>query len=69
MDALDLSSMVTIPVDQDIVPELLQSSHSMSACTTSILAYESFLEYFDLDATTIGAFGAAYVRLMSMTDT
>jgi hypothetical protein len=30
------------------------------ACTTSILAYESFLEYFDLNATTIGAFGAAY---------
>ncbi|KAJ9603816.1 hypothetical protein H2200_012002 [Cladophialophora chaetospira] len=31
-----------------------------SACTTSILGYPSFLEYMNLDATTIGAFGAAY---------
>ncbi len=29
-------------------------------CTTSILGYASFLEYFDLNATTIGAFNSAY---------
>lgn len=29
-------------------------------CTTSILGYTSFLEYFNLNATTIGAFNSAY---------
>ena len=29
-------------------------------CTTSILGYASFIEYFNLDATTIGAFNSAY---------
>jgi hypothetical protein len=32
----------------------------VTGCTTSILGYESFLEYFDLDSVTIGAFGSAY---------
>ena len=31
-----------------------------SGCTTSILGYSSFLEYFSLDAVTIGAFNSAY---------
>ncbi|KAK5164098.1 uncharacterized protein LTR77_010189 [Saxophila tyrrhenica] len=31
-----------------------------SGCTTSILGYEDFLEYFALTPTTIGAFGSAY---------
>ncbi|EXJ54852.1 uncharacterized protein A1O5_12918 [Cladophialophora psammophila CBS 110553] len=31
-----------------------------SACTTSVLGYTSFLEYFSLDSTTIGAMGSAY---------
>ena len=31
-----------------------------SGCTTSILGYEAFLEYFNLDSVTIGAFGSAY---------
>jgi len=31
-----------------------------SGCTTSILGYEDFIEYFDLNANTIGAFGSAY---------
>ncbi|KAK5310804.1 hypothetical protein LTR93_011926 [Exophiala xenobiotica] len=31
-----------------------------SACTTSILAYPSFLVYFNLNANTIGAMGSAY---------
>ncbi|OAG39744.1 hypothetical protein AYO21_06019 [Fonsecaea monophora] len=31
-----------------------------SGCTTSVLGYSSFIEYFDLNATTIGAFGSAY---------
>ncbi|OQV10459.1 hypothetical protein CLAIMM_14453 [Cladophialophora immunda] len=31
-----------------------------SACTTSVLGYTSFLEYFNLDSTTIGAMGSAY---------
>lgn len=32
----------------------------MTGCTTSILGYESFLNYFELDSVTIGAFGSAY---------
>ncbi len=32
----------------------------MKACTTSVLGYTSFLTYFDLNSTTIGAMGSAY---------
>lgn len=31
-----------------------------SACTTSVLAYESFLTFYNLNATLIGAMGSAY---------
>ena len=31
-----------------------------SACTTSVLGYSAFLEYYSLTATTIGAMGSAY---------
>ena len=53
-------SMATIQVYQH---DLFKSSRALTrrtGCTTSILGYPAFIEYFNLDAVTIGAFASAY---------
>lgn len=49
----------TTTAQRSMFREVLLTCSSL-ACTTSVLAYTSFLEYFSLDASRIGAMGSAY---------
>lgn len=52
--------MATIQVCHSDLANIITRSNQETGCTTSILGYPAFIEYFDLDAVTIGAFASAY---------